>query len=1111
MAYDDIKSRGATKGSKPDAGGAVLRQVPVLGTVKNNIDPNRSGRIQVYIGDFGGLDPDDNSSWVTVSYMSSFYGMTECTAPSTGYGDFLRNPASYGVWNSPPDIGSTVICLFINGDPNFGFYIGGVPDAEALHMVPAIGGSEYIIPNQGEANSLGGATRLPATNINSNNQNLVGSSNFLNEPKPVHSYVASILSQQGLVRDPVRGVIGSSAQRESPSRVGWGVSTPGRPIYEGGFTDETIADAASRTATQPAALQIIGRRGGHTLVMDDGDLSGRDQLVRIRSALGHQILMSDDSQTLFIIHSNGQSWIELGKEGTIDMYATNSVNIRTQGDLNLHADNNININTKKNLNIAAENINIQSEKDLNQRAGQNLNIYAQAQYTVKVNGPMSMFSSGESSYGSSATTFINGSRVNLNTGSASLVPQPIKPIQLIAHTDALFDKTKGWLASPGSLLSIVSRAPTHQPYAMANKGVDVKVNNNASAALPGAPPAAVVQANNNANQAATTQNVPPVTAPVAATVPQTGAVSTAIGAGAAATMVSQAAVLAATGAAKDAVKQGAAVVETAAGSVAAIGKLGQTPLQLEQSGILKPGSAALINSLVATGVSIEVAITPNMFTGKDGINNLQDLIKNVNAQVNAQVTNFQQAQTQLTNAGILTGKESSTQIAGITMSTALVGLQSTVDFIKTTASTVTGAISKIVENPIAAATSLLGTAKTLIAGGNIAGDLANNLKGSIDKIGGTLTANAKAIGAGLTSLVDNVKGAAAGAYASIVQNIPTLEAGKPQNVKEIAEAATKKLQDVATSTVDTLKNAASGLTGPGNLLKNATGLVKTAVDTVGSALNPTKLLSGLVSTATSAINTATSAINTVKSAITTATSASDVATGLSNIPGGDNAVAAVVDNITNSVNQIPGVAQVKGLINEKITPNLAAIGTALPNNLGSGLINAATGLKDKLASQINDLSSGKATLADLAATGLPASAAASLNSAIGALSSAGTADIKMPVAALNTTDRTELTAQISSVLGSTKIPVPNFSGGISSSARAGISRLDDLLNQQRKLVVEKEAQGKVADAARKAFLEAKNNLPAGDPKIEELKVVYIAEVDKFTEITKKISAIADQA
>jgi len=188
-------------------------------------------------------------------------------------------------------------------------------------MVPAIGATDNIIPNEGEAKSYGGAKRLPVTNINTNNKDVADSSEYLTAPKPVHSYSATIMFQQGILRDPVRGPISSSSQRESPSRVGWGVSTPGRPIYEGGFDDTSIAD--NLKADNSKQLRVVSRRGGHSIVMDDGDIIGRDQLVRIRTALGHQILMSDDGQTLMILHSNGQSYIELGKEGTVDIYSTN--------------------------------------------------------------------------------------------------------------------------------------------------------------------------------------------------------------------------------------------------------------------------------------------------------------------------------------------------------------------------------------------------------------------------------------------------------------------------------------------------------------------------------------------------------------------------------------------------------------------------------------------------------------------------------------------------------------------------------------------------------------------------------------------------------------------
>jgi hypothetical protein len=217
--------------------------------------------------------------------------------------------------------------------------------------------------------------------------------------------------------------------------------------------------------------------------MDDGDAAGKDQLIRLRTALGHQILMSDDGQTLFIIHSNGQSYIELGKEGTIDMYATNSVNIRTQGDLNLHADNNININAKKDLNIYADNININAATNIGWRAGGNFSGYTLGKYTIKNNGAMSMYAGGEGSYASAGTMYVNGSIINLNTGSTSVTPAEVTKIPLVAHTDTLFDKIKGWLAAPAYLLSIVSRAPAHAPWASANQGVNVKVNNNSSKAF----------------------------------------------------------------------------------------------------------------------------------------------------------------------------------------------------------------------------------------------------------------------------------------------------------------------------------------------------------------------------------------------------------------------------------------------------------------------------------------------------------------------------------------------------------------------------------------------------------------------------------------------------
>jgi len=489
------RPRTVAKINRVNAGGGSM-PVPVFGTVKDNIDPTRSGRIRVYIAGVNTNPPEDPNSWTTVSFLNPYFGSVQGEAGNTGYGTFKSNPSSYGQWQSPPDIGSIVLCIFANGDPNYGFYVGSVADPTTLQMVPAIGAVDNVVPNSGEAQSYGGATRLPISNMNTNNTNIADSPQYLGYSKPIQSYVAATMFQQGILRDPIRGPISSSAVRETPSRVGWGVSTPGRPIYSGGYDDTTIA--SNLKDSQGAQLQVVSRRGGHTIVMDDGDIIGRDQLIRIRTALGHQITMSDDGQTLMILHANGQSYIELGKEGTVDIYSTNSFNVRTQGDLNLHADNNININAGKTLNIQANAMNINSETTFNQRVGTDYALSAGGKFTVLAGGALSLGSGGDASVAAGGITYINGSKVNLNTGQSGTQPQAVNRITMIAQTDTLFDKTKGFIAAPANLLTVASRAPAHCPWANAGQGVDVKVNLNSSSSLPSSPSTAV----NNVNQTA---------------------------------------------------------------------------------------------------------------------------------------------------------------------------------------------------------------------------------------------------------------------------------------------------------------------------------------------------------------------------------------------------------------------------------------------------------------------------------------------------------------------------------------------------------------------------------------------------------------------------------
>jgi hypothetical protein len=470
------RSKGTPSNYKLNRGGVPAEGGPFIGTVMSNVDPSRTGRLRVYIEAFADGNMDDDTKWTTVSYLPPFYGSTP-TVPggdSKDVGNYPGNPNSYGMWFTPPDIGVRVICMFVNGQRDQGYYIGVVPEQGTGYMVPALGAStNFKTTNANQKSYFANATQLPVTEINLNNLQAINNPKYFDSQKPVQSYVAGAMFQQGLITDPERGPVKSSSQRETPSAV-FGISTPGTAIYQGGMKPNDIRKKINNGEIKPSQAQVIGRVGGHSLLMDDGDLDGNNAMLRLRTSKGHQITMSDSGNFFYLIHANGQTWIEFGVEGTVDVYATNSVNVRTKGDINLHADRDINMYAGRDVSIKAkENMYMQAEIDLNVMCQNSLKVYSKGTVGIKSDGTLGLQSSSGSWAGGGSLTFSGGS-IDLNGPSAASVDAP-NPITKTILDDTKFNNSTGWEVDPGALDSIVSRAPTHEPYPYHNKGVDVKV------------------------------------------------------------------------------------------------------------------------------------------------------------------------------------------------------------------------------------------------------------------------------------------------------------------------------------------------------------------------------------------------------------------------------------------------------------------------------------------------------------------------------------------------------------------------------------------------------------------------------------------------------------
>lgn len=476
MAENIQRDSGRAGNYKLDRGGVPTEFGPFLGKVMNNIDPTRSGRLQVYIEAFGdNSENSDDNKWTTVSYLPPFYGVTPTvSAGDATTGGYPGNQNSYGMWFTPPDLGMYVICVFVDGDRNKGYYIGGVPENGLNHMIPAVGAeSNYIATNANQEAYFDNAELMPVTEINTNNNTLDNAGRFFDQDKPIQSVIAAALFQQGLAKDTERGPIRSSSQRESPSAC-FGISTPGTAVYQGGLQPKDALSKLNSGEVKPQDLQVIARMGGHTLVMDDGDIEGDNQLFRLRTAKGHQIMMNDTDNFVYIVHANGQTWIELGVEGTVDIFSTNSVNVRTQGDINLHADRDINM-------WAGRDIKMHARQDIVQEADRNFALTAQNDLKVYSKGTLYVKADGTLGIQSSNTTWQSGSQFTLTASGIDLngpaAPAVTAPTPLVKNKlDATkFNSSRGWVEDPGSLESICNRAPTHEPWPYHNLGVDVKI------------------------------------------------------------------------------------------------------------------------------------------------------------------------------------------------------------------------------------------------------------------------------------------------------------------------------------------------------------------------------------------------------------------------------------------------------------------------------------------------------------------------------------------------------------------------------------------------------------------------------------------------------------
>ena len=354
---------------------------PYLAVVKAIGDPSRNNRVSVALAK-DGKEQNNPEQWIDVTIALPSYGLTPFrSGTSSRSKDPHDGGTSYGIHVPEPDVGTYCLVSFADGRRDRGYITAFVPAPYNNATVTGRGVSqpkEKIAFNEEDKQDwYNSANEFP---VIEKNLKQTESSN----PQDINiikygfdRLMTGILFAQGLLLDKVRGITSTSPHRESPNKT-ISLQTPGRALPDPQDNPELLDKFLNNNlALEESEIDVLTRKPGHVLAMDDGEADGKNNLVRLRSGAGHQILLNDSEGLIYIINAQGTAWVELTKSGKIDIYAGDSVSVHSGGDFNLTADRDFNISAGGDMNVAIGG-------DIKQTSGRDYSITSAKTYRTNI-------------------------------------------------------------------------------------------------------------------------------------------------------------------------------------------------------------------------------------------------------------------------------------------------------------------------------------------------------------------------------------------------------------------------------------------------------------------------------------------------------------------------------------------------------------------------------------------------------------------------------------------------------------------------------------------------------------------------------------------------------
>jgi len=461
----------------------------VIGIVKENAHPVRMGNIKVFIPGRGATGEvlsgakqsieDDPTQWRMVRYCTPWYSRTETTS-AKNIDSEVKNTA--GIIYPAPDIGTKVLCFFPEGKNAEGFWFACAPDPYMMQSLPEPTPTQNFTTNPKTQIQPRGP--VPGGEFNDRLNDTKTLKNFGQVERSISNDFYKNLVKQGIDLDLSKGISNSGYMRETPAEL-IGITTKGRRVDANGVDIKDRSDIvealqsnnqqSGENTNNLQTIKGLRRTHGHTLILDDGDTLGENQLIRLRSAKGAQFLIHDTEEFVYIINQSGNAWISMDKQGQIDVYSEKNINFRTT-NMNFHAEKDIKFHAGNFIDLVSENeVNIQAEKDVSMHSTSTA-AFVNAAEGVHINSDGTLnISAG------SVTSFDGGSTMSIRAGLIQLQgpTTPATKKTSIPTASAPDTQLTGDFWQEGqSIQTSVDRMPTHEPFPKFDESTEPKPRGN---------------------------------------------------------------------------------------------------------------------------------------------------------------------------------------------------------------------------------------------------------------------------------------------------------------------------------------------------------------------------------------------------------------------------------------------------------------------------------------------------------------------------------------------------------------------------------------------------------------------------------------------------------